>query len=103
MSPPMSRIFSTRARTGELRVRAIAGEDPAGREPGAPPGGAVRALAGAALSLVTVPLVVDGLVTGVLAVAAAEPDRFGGAGRGALAGSGRLVSPVARAGQAGRA
>jgi anti-sigma regulatory factor (Ser/Thr protein kinase)/GAF domain-containing protein len=62
---------------GELRVRAVAGADPAGREPGAPPGGAVRALAGAALSLVTVPLVVDGRVTGVLAVAAAEPDWFG--------------------------
>ncbi len=62
---------------GELRVRAVAGADPAGREPGAPPGGAVRALAGAALSLVTIPLVVDGRVTGVLAVAAAEPDRFG--------------------------
>lgn len=62
---------------GELRVRAVAGADPAGREPGAPAGGAVRALAGAALSLVTVPLVVDGRVTGVLAVAAAEPGRFG--------------------------
>ncbi len=89
---------------GELRVRAIAGVEPAGPEPagadpggtepakpdpdpggtepvrldpGAAPGGAVRALAGAAMSLVTVPLVVDGLVTGVLAVAAAEPDRFG--------------------------
>ena len=62
---------------GELRVRAVAGADPAGREPGVPPGGAVRPLAGAAMSLVTVPLVVDGRVTGMLAVAAAEPDRFG--------------------------
>ncbi len=77
---------------GELRVRAIAGAESAGAgsagaesagaesarpEPGAAPGGAARSLAGAAMSLVTVPLVVDGLVTGVLAVAAAEPDRFG--------------------------
>ena len=62
---------------GELRVRAVAGAESARPEPGAVPGGAVRVLAGAAMSLVTVPLVVDGRVTGVLAVAAAAPDRFG--------------------------
>ena len=62
---------------GELRVRAVAGAESARPEPGAAPGGAVRALAGAAMSLVTVPLVVDGRVTGVLTVAAAAPDRFG--------------------------
>jgi GAF domain-containing protein len=38
--------------------------------------GPVRALADAALSLVTVPLMAEGRVTGVLAVAAAEPGRF---------------------------
>jgi anti-sigma regulatory factor (Ser/Thr protein kinase) len=37
---------------------------------------AARALAKGALSLVTVPLIVDGTVTGVLAAAAAEPGRF---------------------------
>jgi len=37
----------------------------------------VRALADAALSLITVPLLADGRVVGVLAVAAAEPGRFG--------------------------
>ena len=62
---------------GELRVRAVAGAESARPEPGAVPGGAVRVLAGAAMSLVTVPLVVDGRVTGVLTVAAAAPDRFG--------------------------
>jgi GAF domain-containing protein len=39
-------------------------------------GGPARALADAALSLVTVPLLAEGRVTGVLAVAAAEPGRF---------------------------
>ncbi|MGD0373792.1 MAG: ATP-binding protein [Streptosporangiaceae bacterium] len=62
---------------GELRVRAVAGAGPARQAAGSAQGSAARALAGAALSLVTVPLVVDGRVTGVLAVAAAEPDRFG--------------------------
>ena len=69
---------------GELRVRAAAG---AGQRSG--PGfaqlaagpvtvaaGPARALADAALSLVTVPLMAEGRVTGVLAVAAAEPGRF---------------------------
>jgi anti-sigma regulatory factor (Ser/Thr protein kinase) len=63
---------------GELRVRAAAAE---GRAPPAPgraglPVSAARALARGALSLVTVPLMVDGRVTGVLAAAAAEPGRF---------------------------
>jgi anti-sigma regulatory factor (Ser/Thr protein kinase) len=63
---------------GELRVRAAAAE---GRAPPAPgraglPASAARALARGALSLVTVPLMVDGRVTGVLAAAAAEPGRF---------------------------
>ena len=40
------------------------------------PASAARALARGALSLVTVPLIVDGRVTGVLAAAAAEPGRF---------------------------
>ena len=69
---------------GELRVRAAAG---AGQSSG--PGfaqlaagpvtvaaGPARALADAALSLVTVPLMAEGRVTGVLAVAATEPGRF---------------------------
>jgi anti-sigma regulatory factor (Ser/Thr protein kinase) len=59
------------------RVRAAA----AGGGPSAPgragvPASAARALARGALSLVTVPLMVDGRVTGVLAAAAAEPGRF---------------------------
>ncbi len=63
---------------GELRVRAAAAE---GRVPLAPgraglPASAARALAKGALSLVTVPLMVDGRVTGVLAAAAAEAGRF---------------------------
>jgi anti-sigma regulatory factor (Ser/Thr protein kinase) len=66
------------AEGGELRVRAAAAE---GRAPPAPgraglPASAARALARGALSLVTVPLMVDGRVTGVLAAAAAEPGRF---------------------------
>ncbi len=40
------------------------------------PASAARALAKGALSLVTVPLMVDGKVTGVLAAAAAEPGQF---------------------------
>jgi len=40
------------------------------------PASAARALAAGALSLVTVPLRVDGKVTGLLAAAAAEPGRF---------------------------
>jgi GAF domain-containing protein len=66
------------AEDGELRVRAAAAE---GRAPPAPgraglAASAARALARGALSLVTVPLMVDGRVTGVLAAAAAEPGRF---------------------------
>ncbi|HTZ22981.1 MAG TPA: GAF domain-containing protein, partial [Streptosporangiaceae bacterium] len=61
----------------EMRVRAAAAEG--GRSaPGRAglPASAARALARGALSLVTVPLMVDGRVTGVLAAAAAEPGRF---------------------------
>jgi len=62
---------------GEPRVRAAAADG----GPSAPgraglPASAARALARGALSLVTVPLMVDGRVTGVLAAAAAEPGRF---------------------------
>jgi serine phosphatase RsbU (regulator of sigma subunit) len=69
---------------GELRVRAAAGAGPAGG-PGfaqlavgaaTVAAGPARALADAALSLVTVPLLAEGHVTGVLAVAAADPGRF---------------------------
>jgi GAF domain len=62
---------------GEVRVRAAAaeGERSAPGRAGLPPS-AARALARGALSLVTVPLMVDGRVTGVLAAAAAEPGRF---------------------------
>src|ERR1700684_34702 len=62
---------------GARRVRAAAADG--GRSaPGRAglPASAARALARGALSLVTVPLMVDGRVTGVLAVAAAEPGRF---------------------------
>jgi hypothetical protein len=62
---------------GERRVRAAAAE--AGQSaPGRAglPASAARALARGALSLVTVPLMVDGKVTGLLAAAAAEPGRF---------------------------
>jgi anti-sigma regulatory factor (Ser/Thr protein kinase) len=62
---------------GKRRVRAAAADG----GPSAPgraglPASAARALARGALSLVTVPLMVDGRVTGVLAAAAAEPGRF---------------------------
>ena len=62
---------------GARRVRAAASDG--GRSaPGRAglPASAARALARGALSLVTVPLMVDGRVTGVLAAAAAEPGRF---------------------------
>jgi anti-sigma regulatory factor (Ser/Thr protein kinase) len=61
----------------EVRVRAAAA-DGARSAPGRAglPASAARALARGALSLVTVPLIVDGRVTGVLAAAAAEPGRF---------------------------
>ena len=76
---------------GDLRLRAAAGSFPApdaGPDAGLPgskdlpaaPGGgslaAARAAAGAAPSVLTVPFVVDGRVTGLLAVASATPDRF---------------------------
>ncbi len=69
---------------GELKVRAAAGAGPATGAGfaqlavGSPTvaAGPARALAEAALSLVTVPLLAEGRVTGVLAVAAAEPERF---------------------------
>lgn len=63
---------------GGLRVRAAAvegGGRPAAGRAGLPES-AARALARGALSLVTVPLMVDGRVTGVLAAAAADPGRF---------------------------
>jgi anti-sigma regulatory factor (Ser/Thr protein kinase) len=63
---------------GEPPVRAAAaesGERPARAGP-ALPASAARAVAAGALSLVTVPLMVEGRVTGVLAAAAAEPGRF---------------------------
>jgi len=67
---------------GEMRVRAAAAaggrSTPDRSAPGRAglPASAARALARGALSLVTVPLMVDGRVTGVLAAAAAEPGRF---------------------------
>lgn len=63
---------------GDLRVRAAAAQGGSQPVPGRAglPASAVRALARGALSLVTVPLIVDGKVTGVLAAAAAEPGRF---------------------------
>jgi anti-sigma regulatory factor (Ser/Thr protein kinase) len=64
-------------RGGERRVRAAAaegGQSASGRA--GLPASAARALARGALSLVTVPLMVDGKVTGLLAAAAAEPGRF---------------------------
>jgi len=69
---------------GELKVRAAAGAGPATGVGFAQlavgsvtvAAGPARALAEAALSLVTVPLLAEGRVTGVLAVAAAEPGRF---------------------------
>jgi anti-sigma regulatory factor (Ser/Thr protein kinase) len=63
---------------GEPRVRAAAAEcgEPAARAGPALPASAARAVAAGALSLVTVPLMVEGRVTGVLAAAAAEPGRF---------------------------
>jgi anti-sigma regulatory factor (Ser/Thr protein kinase) len=64
--------------SGELRVRAAAAEGRPRCAPGRAglPASAARAMAKGALSLVTVPLMVNGRVTGVLAAAAAEPGRF---------------------------
>jgi anti-sigma regulatory factor (Ser/Thr protein kinase) len=63
---------------GEPLMRAAAADSgpPAARAGVALPASAARAVASGALSLVTVPLMVDGRVTGVLAAAAAEPGRF---------------------------
>jgi hypothetical protein len=69
---------------GELRVRAAAGAGRSGAADlgplatgtGAGAAAAARDLAEAAKSLVTVPLVADGRITGVLAAAAAEPGHF---------------------------
>jgi anti-sigma regulatory factor (Ser/Thr protein kinase) len=63
---------------GERRVRAAAAEsgEQTARVGSALPVSAARAVAAGALSLVTVPLMVEGRVTGVLAAAAAEPGRF---------------------------
>jgi GAF domain-containing protein/anti-sigma regulatory factor (Ser/Thr protein kinase) len=72
------------AEDGELRVRAAAGAGPGSGAGFAQlaaatatvAAGPARALAEAAQSLVTVPLMAEGRVAGVLAVAAAEPGRF---------------------------
>jgi hypothetical protein len=66
------------AEGGDPRVRAAAAEGGGQPAPGRAglAASAARALARGALSLVTVPLIVDGRVTGVLAAAAAEPGRF---------------------------
>jgi len=63
---------------GGRRVRAAAAESVERTAPigSALPVSAARAVAAGALSLVTVPLMVEGRVTGVLAAAAAEPGRF---------------------------
>jgi anti-sigma regulatory factor (Ser/Thr protein kinase) len=56
---------------GDLRLRAAAGDFPSQA-----PTAAMRAAVGAAPSVVTVPFVVDGRVTGLLSVAAATPEAF---------------------------
>jgi anti-sigma regulatory factor (Ser/Thr protein kinase) len=63
---------------GQLPVRAAAAEKRGQLAQGQAglPASAARALAKGALSMVTVPLMVDGKVTGVLAAVAAEPGRF---------------------------
>jgi anti-sigma regulatory factor (Ser/Thr protein kinase) len=62
---------------GEARVRAAAADgDRSAPGRAGLPASAARTLGRGALSLVTVPLMVDGRVTGVLAAAAAEPGRF---------------------------
>ena len=63
---------------GEPGVRAAAAgrRDHGGRAGASLSASAAKELATGALSLVTVPLMVDGRVTGVLAAAAAEPGRF---------------------------
>src|ERR1700728_4299241 len=66
------------AREGGARLVRAAAADGGRSAPGRAglPASAARGLARGALSLVTVPLMVDGRVTGVLAAAAAEPGRF---------------------------
>jgi GAF domain-containing protein len=62
---------------GARRVRAAAADgDRSAPGRAGLPASVARALARGALSLVIVPLMVDGRVTGVLAAAAAEPGRF---------------------------
>ncbi len=61
---------------GELRMRAAAGlGPPAVLDALAGPASRVHSVA--SRSVVTVPLLVEGRVTGILAVASGEPDRFG--------------------------
>ena len=99
---------------GELRVRAAAGAGPSGAADlgplatgtGAAAAAAARDLADAAKSLVTVPLVADGRVTGVLAAAAAEPDQFGDQDSARLQALADRAAPAleeARLGEADRA
>ena len=99
---------------GELRVRAAAGAGPSGAADlgplatgtGAGAAAAARDLAEAAKSLVTVPLVADGRVTGVLAAAAAEPDQFGDQDSARLQALADRAAPAleeARLGEADRA
>jgi anti-sigma regulatory factor (Ser/Thr protein kinase)/GAF domain-containing protein len=99
---------------GELRVRAAAGSGPSGAADLGPlvTGPAVRAaaaataLADAAKSLVTVPLIADGRVTGVLSAAAAEPGQFGDQDSARLQALADRAAPVleeARLGEADRA
>ena len=101
---------------GELRVRAAAGAGPSGAADlgplatgtgtGAGAVAAARDLADAAKSLVTVPLVADGRVTGVLAAAAAEPDQFGDQDSARLQALADRAAPAleeARLGEADRA
>ncbi len=73
-----ARASATAPDNEPARVCAAAAEaPPPAAQPGTPPAAsAARALASGALSLVTVPLRVNGRVTGVLAAAAAEPGRF---------------------------
>ncbi len=60
---------------GELRMRAAAGLGPA-TVLGALAGPEIQVHGSASRSVVTVPLLVEGRVTGILAVASGEPDRF---------------------------
>lgn len=62
---------------GELRMRAAAGLGPSA-VPGALAGPLAPVHSAASRSVVTVPFLVEGRVTGILAVASGEPDRFDG-------------------------